>query len=1385
MLKFAGRKHTSAYFFKSYNHIINFIYLMNKFLLTLAASAVVSFSASAQTLTPPPVGTLVTNADFENGQNPFSNGTVITLQCLDTNGGLGWYLNGAHSKSETFGLENLYRVVTEGDRFKLQSVDNEAEYIGRASENSNALVTMVSSDNAETFQAAIATPTGWTTKPADIIGGTNTVRFTSSIGGQFLNTNNKNNTPQYFTGTGGYCVWYVYTLTDEEVNQLRSSIDVTLNFTGINGEMLSTTTTLYANADVNTALANNCPEFFVPSSVAESNSIVSATNNTFTVNGTWEYPFTLNHVFRADLRKSASNNCTKWTVTADGQVSTRDNGQVDDFIPENLFYLKDHGYNSDNRLLVTLHSLAYSDENGFECSSDNNSTGTFTSTPTVWVVKTNSNANATDKGISLQHSEAVNAHANDISGHLGVWNAAASQNDGGSFIRFFDLTDSDFATTSWVYDGETRELDATARAIAKENPTSENVREIFHPDGEPTEWYRMLNRETGAGREWSYLSYYPEAGETSWFIFNKSNGSRDSQIKSDFVSCGNFAGERTEATTEQTKGQLWAWVEGKGENAGKYCLVNKSNPRGAVSNVIVNNNGEVVTSGTAKNATRWLYVEDRKANADQVCWFTLNDSTVVSGATYIRPTFENPVTANGIYFALAAAGQNRQLIRISEDNEASAWWLMTPEYFDAVSEFDAAFNTHAAGFINMNAVIGGETHNAVAPNATTPATVETLTIDAVRPYAAKFNKKVVRVQNYRRYNTGHAQTWLGIADNNGSTAIDGIEPTTNGADLWLMLVNDEAKLTLRSLATGHDVAQATNATVCAGSIENTAMFLVGSQYMNLHQTNANISSWGDSNDTGSMWYVTLANDAFETPAAGEQYYRIVSDRWISESQSPNLAINGENREATGEGEVITRAPYGHVGTYWKLQAGASEGAVKLVNLVDEYAMGGDSQAVQQAEGNEYFIQTLNGYGHAIKSANATEGSIYLNVNANNQTVGLTNNGAEAPADNSNFSDAGAIFYFIPASSTEIANATQRYIDAVAGRIDQLIVDDSANIIALIGEEKAATYLETLENTLTIAKVNDAKRNGTKLTDDIVEAVEEIVNEHIGYQHIQFSTTKDGEDWGVFYLGLNEQNNVHGLTDKNNESALWTIIPAEDGFKLFNEQQQLFLGGKTGMNGNGQNGHYPLVSNENAATFIIGYNPKFASFYLCESPYVPQGDKAVLHLANNTGSVVNWNTGAGRNSHWYINALEDAQCTEPEVATEGVTFTLIGELTQMARDNNMVITVSQAEAPAESRRRAAAESHTVTVDDIQSDNTFTLPISDGKWKVSIPGGMLRTDNGLTRGSETVYDVKGTTGICDVNVEQPAAAKVIYDLQGRRLSAPVKGLNIVNGAKVLVK
>ncbi len=43
----------------------------------------------------------------------------------------------------------------------------------------------------------------------------------------------------------------------------------------------------------------------------------------------------------------------------------------------------------------------------------------------------------------------------------------------------------------------------------------------------------------------------------------------------------------------------------------------------------------------------------------------------------------------------------------------------------------------------------------------------------------------------------------------------------------------------------------------------------------------------------------------------------------------------------------------------------------------------------------------------------------------------------------------------------------------------------------------------------------------------------------------------------------------------------------------------------------------------------------------------------------------------------------------------------------------------------------------------------------------------------------------SSITEVGAATTAPAQGIYDLQGRRLSAPVKGINIINGRKVLVK
>lgn len=192
-------------------------------------------------------------------------------------------------------------------------------------------------------------------------------------------------------------------------------------------------------------------------------------------------------------------------------------------------------------------------------------------------------------------------------------------------------------------------------------------------------WYRLLNRETGSGREGSYLGYYPS---TPWYVFSKENGSRADLTTNPFICAGNLA-EGEDVTEAQIDGQLWQFIAGTGENEGKYCLVNKAYPDGAISNLIYNNNEEQITElngNNATNASRWKYVEDRVADAANVCWFDWSSTpTDVNDITYYQPTFTNPVNSSGIYMSIAVAPQKFQVIRVDTSGEASTWWAPIAE----------------------------------------------------------------------------------------------------------------------------------------------------------------------------------------------------------------------------------------------------------------------------------------------------------------------------------------------------------------------------------------------------------------------------------------------------------------------------------------------------------------------------------------------------------------------------------------------------------------------------------------------------------------------------------------------------------------------------------
>lgn len=134
-------------------------------------------------------------------------------------------------------------------------------------------------------------------------------------------------------------------------------------------------------------------------------------------------------------------------------------------------------------------------------------------------------------------------------------------------------------------------------------------------------------------------------------------------------------------------------------------------------------------------------------------------------------------------------------------------------------------------------------------------------------------------------------------------------------------------------------------------------------------------------------------------------------------------------------------------------------------------------------------------------------------------------------------------------------------------------------------------------------------------------------------------------------------------------------------------------------------------------------------------------------------------------------------------------------TDAAEEDPALITVhgthvAQLCAPAEGKA-VYALSTTVTTDSKDSEEEIHFDRVEAGEQMPI-GTMLLTlaDNHqiITEdGAKAVIGLKDTftTGIKTIELHNLDGTVVIYDLQGRRLSAPAKGVNIINGKKVLVK
>lgn len=179
----------------------------------------------------------------------------------------------------------------------------------------------------------------------------------------------------------------------------------------------------------------------------------------------------------------------------------------------------------------------------------------------------------------------------------------------------------------------------------------------------------------------------------------------------------------------------------------------------------------------------------------------------------------------------------------------------------------------------------------------------------------------------------------------------------------------------------------------------------------------------------------------------------------------------------------------------------------------------------------------------------------------------------------------------------------------------------------------------------------------------------------------------------------------------------------------------------------------------------------------------------------------WGANTSFYAHW---AVESAEAAVMPLVTISKTSTDNYVLTATAPSGTTSFAVSSAEwigkpaiveIPAQNEPAAYAVTEPVEVDFTNADGAATATLSGlglahktepRRYAVNFPAGFFAVDGRFTPAmtADVTVEPDPSTGIAEIG-ENVQAPENVYDLQGRRVLKPAKGLYIVNGVKTLVK
>jgi uncharacterized protein (UPF0333 family) len=288
-----------------------------------------------------------------------------------------------------------------------------------------------------------------------------------------------------------------------------------------------------------------------------------------------------------------------------------------------------------------------------------------------------------------------------------------------------------------------------------------------------------------------------------------------------------------------------------------------------------------------------------------------------------------------------------------------------------------------------------------------------------------------------------------------------------------------------------------------------------------------------------------------------------------------------------------------------------------------------------------------------------------------------------------------------------------------------------------------------------------------------------------------------------YMSVSDDNMY--VSSSASLSEIWTLQQVSGmSFKFYNNKTGKYIGSQTT-----DYAKVPVVDAENACTFELLISSDGEIAFVEDASTSHPG----LHLDANTsetdanGKIVKWSNDAESASWWQATAVTTtATLDSPKTATISsgrptsgsssaiITITYDGaesvKITEGAE--NFVITVTPKAAESTVTKAAALRRATAVTTTAGSGNvsvngnaaTFTLEnVENGEYEVTVPTGFFTVDDVLSAAIAQSVTIDNTDGIDTVVLDSAAAADVIYDLQGRRVSTITRpGIYIVNGHKL---